>query len=83
MHLPFFRRLSNTKWNISMSEFKYKALLTMMMNAAREACNGLKYEDREGDARVCLENALFYVQRKLEESQMVPLFGDDDDGKTS
>ena len=66
-----------------MSEFKYKALLTMMMNAAREACDELRYEDRECDARVCLENALFYVQRKLDESQMVPLFGDEDDGKTS
>ena len=66
-----------------MSEFKYKALLTMMMNAAKEACDELRYEDREGDARVCLENALFYVQQKLDESQMVPLFGDEDDGKTS
>ena len=66
-----------------MSEFRYKALLTMMMNAAIEACNGLKYEDGEGDVRVGLENALFYVQRKLDESQMVPLFGDEDDGKTS
>ena len=54
-----------------MSELKYKALLE------------LRYEDREGDARVCLENALFYVQRKLDESKMVPLFGDEDDGKTS
>ena len=66
-----------------MSELRYKALLTMMMNAAREACNGLKYKDGEGDVRVGLENALFYVQRKLDESQMVPLFGDEDDGKTS
>lgn len=66
-----------------MSEFKYKALLTMMMNAAREACNGLKYEGGEGDVRAGLENALFYVQRKLDESQIVPLFGDEDDGKTS
>ena len=66
-----------------MSELRYKALLTMMMNAVREACNGLKYEDGEGDVRVGLENALFYVQRKLDESQMVPLFGDEDDGKTS
>ena len=66
-----------------MSEFRYKALLTMMMNAAREACNGLKYRDGEGDVRVDLENALLCVQRKLDESQMVPLFGDEDDGKTS
>ena len=66
-----------------MSELRYKALLTMMMNAAREACDELRYEDREVDARVGLENALFYVQRKLDESQMVPLFGDEDDGKTS
>ena len=66
-----------------MSELRYKALLTMMMNAAKEACDELRYEDREYDARVCLENALFYVQRKLDESQMVPLFGDEDDGKTS
>ena len=66
-----------------MSEFKYKALLTMLMNAVKDACNGLEYKDGEGDARVCLENALFYVQRKLDESQMVPLFGDEDDGKTS
>ena len=66
-----------------MSELKYKALLTMMMNAAREACNGLEYKDGEGDVRVDLENALFYIQRKLDESQMVPLFGDEDDGKTS
>ena len=66
-----------------MSELRYKALLTMMMNAAREACNGLKYGEDEGDLRVGLENALFYVQRKLDESQMVPLFGDEDDGKTS
>ena len=66
-----------------MSELRYKALLTMMMNAAKEACDELRYEDREGDARVCLENALFYVQRKLDESQMVPLFGDEDDGKAS
>jgi len=66
-----------------MSELRYKALLTMMMNAAREACNGLKYEDGEGDVRVGLENALLCVQRKLDESQMVPLFGDEDDGKAS
>ena len=66
-----------------MSELRYKALLAMMMNAAREACDELRYEDREYDARVCLENALFYVQQKLDESQMVPLFGDEDDGKTS
>ena len=65
-----------------MSEFKYKALLAMMMNGARDACNGLKYGDGEGDVRVGLENALFYVQRKLDESQVVPLFGDEDDGKT-
>ena len=66
-----------------MGELRYKALLTMMMNAAKEACNGLKYRDGEGDVRVGLENALFYVQRKLDESQMVPLFGDEDDGKAS
>lgn len=66
-----------------MSELRYKALLTMLMNATKEACNGLKYKDCEGDVRVDLENALFYVQRKLDESQMVPLFGDEDDGKTS
>lgn len=66
-----------------MSEFKYKALLTMMMNAAREACNGLKHGDGKDDVIVDLESALFYVQRKLDESQMVPLFGDEDDGKTS
>ena len=66
-----------------MSELRYKALLMMMMNAAREACDELRYEDRECDARVCLENALLCVQRKLDESQMVPLFGDEDDGKTS
>ena len=66
-----------------MSEFRYKALLTMMMNAAKEACDELRYEDRECDARACLENALFYVQRKLDESKMVPLFGDEDDGKAS
>ena len=66
-----------------MSELRYKALLTMMMNAAKEACNELKRKDRESDVIVGLENALFYVQRKLDESQMVPLFGDEDDGKTS
>lgn len=66
-----------------MSELRYKALLKMMMNAAREACDELRYEARECYARVDLENALFYVQRELDESQMVPLFGDEDDGKTS
>lgn len=66
-----------------MSELRYKALLTMMMNAAREACDELRHEGREGDVRVGLENALLCVQRKLDESQMVPLFGDEDDGETS
>ena len=66
-----------------MSELRYKALLTMMMNATKEACSRLKYDNSEGDVRVDLESALFYVQRKLDESQMVPLFGDEDDGKTS
>lgn len=66
-----------------MSELRYKDLLTIMMNAAKEACDELRYEDREYGARVCLENALLCVQRKLDESQAVPLFGDEDDGKTS
>ena len=64
-----------------MSELRYKALLTMMMNAVREACNGLKYEDGQGDARVLLEDALLYVQRKLDESTMVPLFNEVEDGE--
>ena len=64
-----------------MSELRYKALLTMMMNAAREACDELRYEDREYDARICLENALFYVQKKLDESTMVPLFNEVEDGE--
>lgn len=66
-----------------MSESIYKALLTVLMNAIKEACGGLEYKGGEGDVRVDLESALFYVQRKLDESQMVPLFGDEDDGKTS
>ena len=64
-----------------MSELRYKALLAMMMNAAREACDELRYEDREYDARVCLENALLCVQRKLDESTMVPLFNEVEDGE--
>ena len=64
-----------------MSELRYKALLTMLMNATKEACNGLKYKDSEGDVRVDLENALFYVQRKLDESTMVPLFNEVEDGE--
>lgn len=64
-----------------MSELRYKALLIMMMNAVKEACAELKYEDGQGDARVLLEDALLYVQRKLDESTMVPLFNEVEDGE--
>ena len=78
-----------------MSELRYKALLTMMMNAAKEACHELDMigsPDENSTLGRCglisrdLEGALIYVQQKLDESQMVPLFGDEgdeDDGKTS
>ena len=66
-----------------MSELKYKALLTMLMNATKEACDGLKYKDGEGDVRVDLENALFYVKRNLDDFKMFPLCGYGDVGKNS
>jgi hypothetical protein len=64
-----------------MSDFLHKTLLAALMNAVKEACAELKYEDGKGDARVLLEDALLYVQRKLDESTMVPLFNEVEDGE--
>ena len=81
--MPFFRKRSNTKESTKMSELKYKALLAMMMNAAKEACQEMQWMDDKDSPRTILEDALCRVQCKLDESQMVPLFGDEDDGKAS